>query len=177
MGPVAIQAVKIEYPKRWFAAGTAVDLIAMATMIWLALDSVEDFARILWSACAVLICIPLLFLFVPPMFTSHYAGEKGLHLRMGLLVNTTVPYRHIKGVADAKATFGSVMIGIGVKYVSKKKTVFVTASFKDLISIRLDGPQQFGTPLLRPVVEQIVLSVKDKEGFIAVIKDRAGLEA
>ena len=175
MPPVAVDAVRIDYPKLWFAAGAAIDAVAMAVMFFLAYDAVEDFARIMWTACAVLICGPLLLLFVPPMFTSHHAGEKGLHLRMGLLMNTTVPYRYIKGVTDAKVTYGSIMVGIGVKYVAKKKTVFVTASFKDLISIKLDGPQQFGS-LMRPLVDQIVLSVKDKEGFVSIIKDRAGLE-
>jgi hypothetical protein len=176
MPTVAVDAIRIEYPKRWFALGAAIDLVAMAAMIYLAYDSVEDFGRIMWSGCAVVICVPLLILFGTPLFTAHYIGEKGLRLRMGLLINTTVPYKHMKAVSDAQVSFGSIMIGIGVKHVSKGRTMFVTASFKDLISIRLDGPQQLGSPL-RPLVENIVLTVKDKEGFVALIKDRAGLEA
>lgn len=171
-----MHAVRIDYPKLWFAVGAAVDLGAMAAMLFLAYDAVEDFARVMWGACAALICGPLLLLFVPPLFTSHYAGEKGLHLRMGLLVNTTVPYRYIRAVTDAKVSFGSVMVGIGVKYVAKRKTVFITASFRDLVMLKLDGPQQLGTPL-RPLVENVIVTVKDKEGFVALIKDRAGLEA
>lgn len=176
MPATAVDAVRIDYPKRWFALGAAIDAVALAAMVYLANDSVEQFARIMWSACAVLICVPLLFLFVPPLFTAHYIGEKGLRLRMGLLINITVPYKHIRAISDAKVTFGSVMIGIGVKHVAKGKTLFVTASFKDLVSIRLDGPQQFGS-LLRPSVENVVVTVKDKEGFVALIKDRAGLVA
>lgn len=176
MAPVTAHAVRIDYPKRWFAIGAAFDIAVMAVMLFLAYDSVEDFARIMWSACAVGIGGPLLLLFVPPLFTSHHLGEKGMHLRMGLLVNTTVPYKYIKAVTDGRVSFGSVMIGIGVKYVAKRKTVFITASFRDLVSIKLDGPQQLGTPL-RPLVENIVMTVTDKEGFVALVKDRAGLEA
>lgn len=174
MSPVQVHAVRIDYPKRWFLIGAAVDAAAMAVMLWLSWGSGEAFARAFWAACAVVICGPLMLLFVPPLFTCHYAGEKGLRLRMGLLINATVPYRYIRLISDAKVTFGSVMVGIGVKYMSKRRTVFVTASFKELVSIRLDGPQQLGSPL-RPLVDTIVLSVRDKEGFVALVKDRAGL--
>jgi len=176
MPEVAADAVRVDYPKQWFAVGTGIDAVAMATMLWLAHGSIEPFARTMWTACALLICVPLLFLFVPPMFTAHYVGDKGVRLRMGLLINTTVPYKYIINVSDARVTFGSVMVGIGVKYVSRKKIVFVTASFKDLVSIYLDGPQRIGGPL-SPMVQQIVMTVKDKEGFVALIKDRADLEA
>jgi hypothetical protein len=170
-----LEAVRIDYPKQWFAIGAAIDIAVMATMLYFAYDSVEPFARGFWAACALLICVPLLLVLVPPMFTCHYIGEKGLRLRMGLLMNTTLPYRYIAAVADSKVNFGSVMVGIGVKFVAKRKVVFVTSSFKGLVSIKLDGPQQLGGPL-RPLVDQVVLSVKDKEGFVALIKDRAGLE-
>lgn len=174
MSPAPAHAVRIDYPKRWFAIGTALDAAAMAVMLWLSWDSNEAFARAFWAACAVAVCGPLLLLFVPPMFTCHYAGEKGLRLRMGLLINTTVPYKHIRRISDARITLGSVMVGIGVKYVSRR-TVFVAASFKDIVTIRLDGPLQLGSPL-RPLVDTIILSVKDREGFVALVKDRARLE-
>ena len=176
MPKVAADAVRVDYPKQWFAIGAGIDLVAMLTMLWFASESIESFARTMWTACALLICVPLLFLFVPPMFTAHYMGEKGLRLRMGLLINATVPYKYIINISDAKVTFGSVMVGIGVKYVSKRKAMFVTASFKDLVAIYLDGPQQLGGPL-RPPVQQVIVTVKDKEGFVALVKDRAGLEA
>lgn len=175
MPKLAVDAVRIDYPKTWFVVGTAIDLAAMATMAFLAYDSVESFGRAFWSVCAIAICTPLLFVLVPPMFTSHYIGEKGIRLRMGLLMNSTVPYRYIRSISDTRVGFGSVMVGIGVKFVSKRKLVFVTSSFRNLVAIKLDGPQQLGGPL-RPLVDQVVLSVKDKEGFVALVKDRAGLE-
>ncbi len=175
MPAVAADAVRVDYPKRWFAVGAGIDIAAMGTMLWLAADSIEPFARTMWTACALLICVPLLFLFVPPIFTCHHVGEKGVRLRMGILINATIPFERIVNVSDAKVSFGSVMVGIGVKYVHKKKLLFVTASFRDLVSIYLDGPQEIGAPL-KPLVQQVVLTVKDREGFMALVKDRARLE-
>lgn len=175
MPPVAVDAVRVDYPKLWFAVGSAVDAAAMAAMLFLSYDSVEPFGRTLWAACVAVVCVPLLLILAPPMFTCHYVGEKGLRLRMGLLMNTTIPYRYVRGVGDSKVSYGPVTVGIGVKYVPKRKLVFVTSSFKDLVSIRLDGPQQLGSPL-KPLVDQVILSVKDKDGFVALIKDKAGLE-
>lgn len=175
MPPVATDAVRIDYPKQWFAVAAAVDVAAMAVMLYFAYGSVEQFGRWFWAGCALLICVPLLLVLVPPMFTCHHAGEKGLRLRMGLLMNATVPYRYIASVGESRVGFGAVMVGIGVRFVAKRKVVFVTSSFRDLVSIRLDGPQQLGGPL-RPLVDQVVLSVKDREGFVALVRDRAGLE-
>lgn len=175
MPPVAVQTVRVDYPKLWFTLGSAADIAAMVTMLYLAYDSVELFGQAFWAACALVICVPILLVLFPPVFTCHYVGEKGLRLRMGLLMNATVPYRYMRGVSDSKVSYGPLMVGVGVKYVPKRKLVFVTSSFKDLVAIRLDGPQQLGSPL-RPLVDQVVLSVKDKEGFVALIKDRAGLE-
>ncbi|MGD9962606.1 MAG: hypothetical protein AB7S97_01710 [Thermoplasmata archaeon] len=175
MPPVAVQTVRVDYPKLWFAAGSAVGAAAMAAMLYLAYDSVELFGRVFWAACALVICVPILLMLVPPMFTCHYVGEKGLRLRMGLLMNTTVPYRYLRGVGDSKVSYGPLTVGIGVKYVPKRKLVFVTSSFKHLVAIRFDGPQQLGSPM-KPLVDQVVLNVRDKEGFVALIRDRAGLE-
>ncbi len=175
MPAVTSEAVRVDYPKLWFATGSAADIAAMAAMLFLAYDSVETFARVFWAASALVVCVPILLVLFPPLFTCHYIGEMGLRLRMGLLMNTTVPFRLIKGIGESKVNYGPVMVGIGVKYVAKRRLVFVTSSFKHLVSIRLDGPQQLGSPI-RPLVDQIIVSVEDREGFVALIKDRAGLE-
>lgn len=175
MPAVAVGAVRIDYPKLWFAMGSAIDVGAMAAMLYLSYDSIEDFSRYFWAAAALLICIPIIVVLVPPLFTCHHIGEKGLRLRMGLLMNTTIPYRYISGISDSNVNYGPFTVGIGVKYVPKKGLVFVTSSFRNLVSISFHGPQQLGGAL-RPMVTQVVVSVRDKEGFVALVKDRAGLE-
>ena len=174
MPSVTSDAVRIDYPKLWFAAGSATDAMATAVMLFFAYDSVETFARALWTACALVIGVPIFLVLFPPLFTCHYVGEKGLRLRMGLLMNATVPFRLISGIGESRVNYGPVTVGIGVKYVAKRRLVFVTSSFRRLVSIRLEGPQQLGSPL-RPLVDQIIMSVEDSEGFVALIKDRAGL--
>jgi hypothetical protein len=174
MPAVAVGAIRVDYPKRWFAIGSAVDAAAMAAMLYLSYGSIEEFSRYFWAACAVLVCVPILVVLVPPLFTSHHVGEKGLRLRMGLLMNATVPYRYISGITDSNVRYGPFTVGVGVKYVPKKGLVFVTSSFAGLVAISFHGPQQLGGAL-RPMVTQVVLSVKDKEGFVALVRDRAGL--
>jgi hypothetical protein len=175
MGPKTVQAVRIDYPKRWFVVGTAIVVPSMAAMLVLAVDTIETFGRTFWFACAFGICVPLLLLLVPPIFTYHYAGEKGLKLRMGLLMNSTVPYRYIRDIRDHSLRFGGLLIGVGVRYIGGKKTVYVTSSFDDLIEIRFHGPQKLGT-FLRPMVDTVVMNVVDKEGFMAIVMDKAGLQ-
>lgn len=175
MPPVTVEAVRIDYPKRWFAIGTAIDVAAVAVMAYLAYVSIEEFSRMFWTACAVLVGVPVLLILVPPMFTCHHLGEKGLRLRMGLLMNTTVPYRWIRSVTDSNVNYGPLAVGIGVRYAPKKKLVFVTSTFGGLVSVRLQGPQALGGAL-RPMVDQVVMSVEDPEGFVALVRDRAGLE-
>ncbi|MBE0517658.1 MAG: hypothetical protein IH630_00325 [Thermoplasmata archaeon] len=174
MHTLAVTANKLPYPKTWFVISTIVIAIIVSAMIYLAFDSLETFARYFWIAVAVLVGVPLFLLNIPPIFTDHYQGEKGLRLRMGLLMNSTVPYEWIIGVTDASVKFGSVRIGIGVKYVPKLKTVFVTSSFNDLVTLHLDGPRNLGG-IMRPDVEKITLSVKDKEHFVSSVKARAGI--
>lgn len=175
MPPVTVEAVRIDYPKRWFAIGTVLDVAAVAAMAYMAYGSIEDFARMFWAACAVLVGVPVLLILVPPMFTCHHLGEKGLRLRMGLLMNTTIPYRYISSVTDSDVRYGPLAVGLGVRYVPKKKLVFVTSAFGDFVSVRFHGPQQLGGAL-RPMVDQVVMSVEDPEGFVALVRDRAGLE-
>ncbi len=174
MHTLAVTANKLPYPKTWFVISTIVIAIIVSAMIYLAFDSLETFTRYFWIAVAVLVGVPLFLLNIPPIFTDHYQGEKGLRLRMGLLMNSTVPYEWIIGVTDASVKFGSVRIGIGVKYVPKLKTVFVTSSFNDLVTLHLDGPRNLGG-IMRPDVEKITLSVKDKEHFVSSVKARAGI--
>lgn len=175
MPAVAVGAMRIDYPKLWFAIGSAVDAAAMAAMLWMAYGSIEDFSRYFWAACALLVCVPVLLVLAPPLFTAHHLGEKGLRLRMGLLMNTTIPYRYIAGISGSNVSYGPFTVGIGVKYVPKKGTVFVTSSFTGLVALQFHGPQQLGG-VLRPMVTQVVLSVRDRDGFVALVKDRAGLE-
>jgi len=175
MGPVAISAIRVDYPKRWFSVGSAIVLIGTAVMLYLAIDAKEEFSRWFWVACAALVGGYLSALLVPPLFTSHQAGQKGLRLKMGLLMNMTIPYDNITDVREAALNLGGIRVGIGVKFVPSKGLVYVTSSFGALLAVSLKEPVDMGRFVQRSV-HTIVLSVVDREGFVAIVKDRAGLE-
>jgi len=167
--------VRIDYPKHWFVVGLAVYVPVVAVLGFLAYSTVETFWRGFWIAsCAAIGSLFFLFL-VPPLFTAHLAGDKGLRLRMGVLVNAVVPYAWIQDVREAHVSRGGMSVGIGVKYAGRMGTLFVTSSFKDLVALRLDGDRRIGGSW-RPPVSQIVLSVSDRDAFMRLVRERAFAE-
>jgi len=170
-----VPAVRIDYPKGWFLFGAVVWAVGTAVLIFLAYDSVEESMRLFWAAAAVFVGIAMFYLFVPPIFTYHIAGAKGLRLRMGLLINETIPYDWIKEVKETSVHWGGVRVGVGVKYAPIMKALFVTSSFRTLVLIKLDEEHRLGRPIKRRVVE-IVLSVKSPSSFIEMIMQKTGME-
>ena len=167
------EAVKIDYQKLWFALGTAVYVAITTTLFYLSASSVEDATKIFWLA-AGLIEGTLFFLFiVPPLLTSHLAGDKGLRLHMGLLINETIPYDWIRETKQTTIHWGAVKVGIGVRYSSITKALFVTSSFNNLITIKLGQEHAIGRVFRKPVSE-IVVSVSFARGFLDVMSQRAG---
>jgi hypothetical protein len=168
-------AVRIDYPKHWFMLGTIVWVVGTAVLTYLAYDSVEDSTKLFWVAATFLEAAIMFYLFVLPLFTHHYAGAKGLKLRMGALINETIPYDWIKEVRETSVHWGGVRVGIGVRYASLMEVLFVTSSFTTLVAIRFDKEHNLGRPIKRPVKE-IVLSVKSASSFIDLVRQRAGME-
>ncbi len=167
--------VKVSYPKHWFVVGLVLYAPVVALLAYLAHSSVEDLWKAFWLVvCAAFAALFALFL-IPPLFTGHLAGERSLRLRMGLLMNAAIPYSWIRDVRDAHVRRGSISVGIGVRYAPMLEAVFVTSSFMDLVSLRLDGPHSLGRRG-RPPVSQIVLSVSDKAAFVRLVRERAGLQ-
>jgi hypothetical protein len=109
------------------------------------------------------------------VFTKHLLGAKGIRIRMGLLINVSVPYSWMKEVKETTVRSGGLRIGIGVKYSPIMSTVFVTSSFMNLVSIRLDKEHEFGR-LPKRRIDQIVLTVNDLNSFIKTIRQKAGLK-
>jgi hypothetical protein len=175
MNAVKSEAVKIDYLKRWFMLGTAVYVATTAALFYLSESSVEDSMRTFWFA-AGLIEGTLFFLFiVPPLLTSHLAGEKGLRLHMGFLINETIPYDWIHEIKETSIHWGAVKVGIGVRYSSIARALFVTSSFSNLIVIKLDKEHMIGRVFRKPVSE-IVISVNFAKGFMDAMSQRAGFE-
>ena len=158
MTPAKIEPVRIDYPKRWFLLMAVVIEAILAWLffgMWVSPDGVW---RTSWLiASPVLGALAFVFL-VPPLFTHHLAGQHGLRLKMGLLLDATLPYSCITDVRETSVSRGSVRVGIGVRYFPITKVLFVTSSFSNLAKITLDGEHIIGRLLRRPVSE-IVLSV------------------
>lgn len=170
-----VPAARIDYPKHWFLLGTLVWIVSTVVLVFLAFDSVEESMRSFWIAAAILESVVLFYLFVPPVFTHHSAGAKGLRLRMGLLINETIPYDWITEIGETSIHWGGVRVGVGVRYASLMKALFVTSSFSTLVSIKLDQEHRLGKLIKRPVKE-IVLSVSSASSFIDLIRQRTGTE-
>jgi hypothetical protein len=170
-----VAPARIDYPKHWFLMGTLVWCVSTIMLVYLAWASVEVSFRIFWIAATVFEGVVLGYLFVLPLFTHHMAGAKGLRLRMGVLVNETIPYEWIRDVRGTAVRWGGVRVGIGVRYSPIMKVLFVTSSFRDLVSVKLDKEHRLGSPFKRPVGE-IVLSVSSAGSFIDMMRQRSGLQ-
>lgn len=168
------EAVKIDYPKHWFLMGTVMWLIATAVLSYLAATSPTEGTRTFWAIAAAVEGALMFLFFVPPLFTSHWAGEKALRLNMGLLVNATIPYAWIREIRQTNVNWGGVRVGIGVRYSALSRTLFVTSEFNELVSLKLDGQHQFGR-LLKMRPDQVVVSVSMPTTLISLVRERAGL--
>ncbi len=173
MNAKKVQPTRIDYPKHWFLLGTAVWASAAALLGYLAWTSVEGSVMIFWLLMAAFEGVVLGYLFVVPLFTHHMLGAKGLRLRMGLLVNETIPYDWIREVRETSITWGGVRVGVGVRYSPIMKILFVTSAFQSLVAIKLDSEHKLGRPFKRPV-QEIVLSVHSASVFMDQLRDRAG---
>jgi hypothetical protein len=166
------EPTKIEYPKHWF--------VILAILLWLvdllafcsAYVAEESDWRTSWLIITPLVAALIFLFFVPPMFTHHLVGDRGLLIRMGLLINLTVPYEWIVEVKETYVHRGGLRIGVGVRYFPISKALFVTSSFSTLVKIRLDGEHAIGG-VRKKRVEEIVLSVKSVNLFLDALTERA----
>jgi hypothetical protein len=170
-----LEAVRIDYPKHWFVMGTIGWAVATFILFHLASTSKEEVIRDIWLVIGSAEGVLLGLFFVPPLFTHHLAGEKALKLKMGLLIDTTIPYSWMKQVKETSVRWGGVRVGIGVRYAPITRMLFVTTEFDDLLSIRLDGSHTMGK-LLKRQVEELVLSVSFRQKLVELLREKARLE-
>jgi len=169
------EAVRIDYPKHWFVMGTMGWALATFALFYLAESSKEDVVRTIWLVVGSAEGVLLGLFFVPPLFTYHLAGEKSLRLRMGLLIDATIPYSWMRQVKETSVRWGGVRVGIGVRYAPITRMLFVTTEFDDLVSIRLDGPHAMGG-LLKRQVEELILSVNLRSKLVDLVRSKARLD-
>ena len=168
----------VEYPKTSFMIGAAGAIIGIALCAYLAYDALEEFARTVWAIVAVGLGVLLAVFILPCLLTSHSLESEGLHLRMGFLINTVIPYYAIREVGPDTARRSVFTTGIGVRHKEKSDTIFVTSSFSDFVMIQLNRELKLGR-ILSPSVGKVVMSVKDIDGFLERIASmsEAGEEA
>ncbi len=143
-----------------------------AWLFYAALSFPEGSWRTIWLIVAPVLSVLAFLFLVPPLFTHHLAGEKGLRLKMGLLLDSTVPYAWIKDVKETAVSKGGLNVGIGVRYFPIAKALFVTSSFRNLAKVTLKEEHQMGRILKRPVSE-IILSVSYMPALTEPIRVRA----
>jgi hypothetical protein len=170
-----VATTRIDYPKHWFALGTFAWAVATTLLIYLAWTSIEGSVRLFWIGLTAFEGILLAYLFVLPLFTHHTMGTKGLRLRMGLLINETIPYDWIKEVRETSVRWGGVRVGVGVRYAPIMKVMFVTSSFQSLVALKLDKEHRIGSPIKRPV-EEIVISVYSASAFMDQLQKVVGAQ-
>lgn len=168
------EAVRIGYPKHWFLMGTLLWAAATGVLAYLAASAPTEGTMYFWGLVAGAEGVLMFLFFVPPLFTSHWAGEKGLRLRMGLLVDATIPYAWIKGVKQTSVNWGGVRVGIGVRYSALSRTLFVTSDFHNLVAISLDEPHKLGK-ILKMSPDQVVISVGAPNMLMDLVRERAGV--
>lgn len=161
----------IRYPKHWFAILAIAFESVLMYLLASALIDPNTIFREFWLGCCP-IAAALMFLFlVPPLLTDHLAGEKALRLRMGLLINQSIPYDWMKEVKETSIHHGGVRVGIGVRYFPISRLLFVTSGFTSVAQINLDGEHEIGG-LWRKDVETLVISVSDLPRFKEIVRSR-----
>ncbi len=168
------EPLRIDYPKHWFVI---LILVFEAVVVWLfytAYSSAVGPWRTLWMVVSPSIGVVFLLFLFPPVLTYHLAGEKGFRIRMGWLINTTIPYGWITNVKETSVHRGGLSVGVGVRYFPISKALFVTSSFTNLVILRLDGEHVIGG-IRKRRVEEIVLSVSYIPAMMESVKERANL--
>jgi hypothetical protein len=172
MTPAKNEPVRIDYPKRWFLLMAVVIEAIVAWLFFGMWVAPEGAWRTLWLIISPVVGALAFVFLVPPLFTHHLAGEKGLRLKMGLLLDSTVPYAWIKDIRETSVSRGGVRVGIGVRYFGISRVLFVTSSFSNLAKVTLDKEHVMGRLLKRPVVE-IVLSATYMPALMNAVRTRA----
>ena len=171
MTPAKNEPVRIDYPKRWFLLMAVVVEAIVAWFFYGTWGAPEGAWRTLWLVISPIVGALAFVFLVPPLFTHHLAGEKGLRLKMGLLLDSTVPYAWIKDIRETSVSRGGMRVGIGVRYFGIGRVLFVTSSFTDLAKVTLDKEHLMGRFLKRPVGE-IVLSVNYMPSLMDTVRTR-----
>ena len=171
MTPAKIEPLRIDYPKRWFLLMAIVMEGIVAWLLYSMIGAPEGLWRTFWMIFAPVVGVLAFLFLVPPLFTHHLAGDKSLRLRMGLLLDSTVPYAWIKDVKETSVSRGGLFVGIGVRYFPITKVLFVTSSFTNLAKVTFKEEHVMGRLLKRPVSE-IVLSVSYLPALMEPIRVR-----
>lgn len=170
-----INAEVVRYPKLWFAVMAVIfESVLGCWLVWSLLDETAVL-RGFWAVFSPLLGILLGLFLIPPIFTDHLAGEKALRLKMGLLLNASIPYDWIKEVKETSIHRGGIRVGIGVRYFPISGLMFVTSGFSSVAVLKLDKPHELGR-LWKRDVEEIVLSVSNLPRFMQIMKARLGAE-
>lgn len=168
------EPLRIDYPKHWFVI---LLLVFEAVVVWLfytAYSSPVGPWRTLWMVVSPAVGVISLLFLLPPVLTNHLAGVKGIRIRMGWLINTTIPYEWITDIKETSVHRGGLSVGVGVRYFPISKALFVTSSFTNLVILRLDGEHVIGG-IRKRRVEEIVLSVSYIPAMMETVRERANL--
>jgi hypothetical protein len=168
------KVIEFGYPRHWFVILALVFESLSAYLFLFALLDPDAVLREVWLVLGPAIGVAAFLFLIPPLFSKHLAGDRALRLKMGLLIDATIPYAVIKEVKDTTVHRGGVRVGIGARYFPISKALFVTSSFSDLVMVRFHDEMLIGRLVKKPV-EELVLSVDNKSLFIETVKIKAGL--
>lgn len=166
-----IQAEVIRYPKHWFAVMAIIFEPVLLYFMSMAILDENAVLREFWLVFCPIVAILLFLFLVPPIFTDHLAGEKALRLRMGLLLNQSIPYDWIREVRETSVSRGGFRVGIGVRYFPISRLLFVTSGFTSVAVLKLNGERELGG-ILKRKVEEIVISVSNLPRFMKIMRSR-----
>ena len=172
MARIKSEPTRVDYPKHWFVILAILLVLVDILAFYSAYVSEESDWRTSWLVTTPVIAVLIFLFFVPPIFTHHLVGDRGLLIRMGFLINLTVPYQWIVEVRETSVHRGGLRIGVGVRYFPISKALFVTSSFTTLVKIKLNSEHMIGG-IRKKRVEEIVLSVKSANFFLDALTERA----
>jgi hypothetical protein len=152
-----------QYPKSYFFR-QAFEYIALVVLAIILLAVIR--APIEWNAIIITPVIVLfLFFGISPLLTSHELRRRELILRQGWYFRTAIPLANIRDVEMLDR--GKV----GLKSTLGRPILYVTSSEHGLISIKLKTPIRI-MYIWGKKVEEIIISVRQKERFLEELADR-----
>jgi len=156
---------EFEYSKTIFVQKVLLEVVIL--LMILLLFGTQLPVPLPWLALIILLLLIHILIFgISPLFTNHWLTRTRLILRQGWYFKAIIPISNIEciDITDEKGK-------LGAKFSLLNRTVYVTSSKFDLLSLKLKEAMRF--PFVLGIKsKEVVFNVEDKDKFLSLLKER-----